>query len=344
MVGKRTDGISFRSDMPVHKPLSVKALSEIPLEDVQWLWYPYIPAGKLTILEGDPGQGKSWITCALAADLSVGRMLPGQNRPLPPQRVLMLSAEDGLGDTVRPRVEAMGGDLSKVFVSDDSFYLDAQGIKDMSELMKAVSATIVFMDPIVAYLGNKVDMHRANEVRPVMKALADAAMESGSAIVAVRHLRKGGSDGKTGKAIYSGIGSIDFTAAVRSVVQVQETKGGTKFMYHAKHNLTPKGDSIAYRLIENRFEWTGVLTGDEDSDRKHTVATKSLRIQEAEEFLVGYLKDGPKPSTEVEQAAATAGVALQTLQRAKKGIAYSRKTKEGWLWYLDGQQEQKVEA
>lgn len=322
------------------KPIKFHTLADVEAEEVKWLWYPYIPAAKLSILEGDPGQGKSWITCALAADLSAGRPLPGQKAALPPQRVLMLSAEDGLGDTVRPRVEAMAGNLGNIFVSDDNFILDSHGVKEMTDLMKSVSATIVFMDPIVAYLGSKVDMHRSNEVRSVMAAMAAAARESGTAIVAVRHLRKGGSDGKVGKAIYSGIGSIDFTAAVRSVMQVQETKGGTKFLYHAKHNLTPKGESLAYRLVDDRLEWTGPLTVEEESTRK--VSQKSLRVAEAEEFLVAVLKDGPVASVEVEKFAAAAGIAQQTLQRAKKGVAFSRKGPEGWYWYLEGQQPQHI--
>lgn len=314
------------------KALHYHKLIDVEREEVQWLWYPYIPAGKLTLLEGDPGQGKSWITCALAADLSAGRPLPGQTSPLPPQKILMLSAEDGLGDTIRPRIEAMKGNMENIYVSDDYFILDPQGVKDMEDLMRTTAATLVFMDPIVAYMGGKVDMHRANEVRGLMTALAEAGKRTGSAIVAVRHLRKAAG----GKAIYSGIGSIDFTAAVRSVMQVQETKGGTKFMYHAKHNLTPKGNSLAYALIDNRFEWQGPLS--EEPEEPGKVSTKPKALALAETFLFDTLRDGPVSSLTIMERAAAQGIARATLERAKKGLATSSKGPDGWVWNLQARE------
>lgn len=319
---------------PVKPPMSLKffQLEQVEKEDVKWLWYPYIPAGKLTLLEGDPGQGKSWITCSLAADISVGRPLPGQSTGGPPQNVLMLSAEDGLGDTVRPRIEAMNGDLSRIFVSDAFFVLDKEGIGAMVDTMKKTAATIVFLDPIVAYLGGKLDMHRANEVRQIMAALGEAARETGSAIVAVRHLRKA----QGAKAIYQGIGSIDFTAAARSVLQVMETKGGTKYMFHAKHNLTPKGESVAYKLEGDKFIWEGIL--DDTADENKPVNKKSKAIATAERFLLDTLKDGPVAASELHERASLAGVSIQSIQRAKAGIAYSKKTSDGWAWYLEGQE------
>lgn len=337
---KRTDGVKLRAEEPAgftgpHKALKFQRLSDVETEEVKWVWYPYIPAGKLTLLEGDPGQGKSWITCAIAADLSAGRALPGMRAALPPQKVLMLSAEDGLGDTVKPRVEAMQGNMQNIFVSDDFFILDPQGIKDMEDLMRQTAATIVFMDPIVAYMGGKIDMHRANEVRGLMTALAEAAKRTGSAIVAVRHLRKGGNDSKVGKAIYSGIGSIDFTAAVRSVMQVQESKGGTKFLYHAKHNLTPKGDSLAYELVENRFEWQGPMLPEQAT---RAVSTKPLARAKAEQFLFETLKNGPVTALRMDELAMAAGISQSTLQRSKNGIAYSFKSPGGWQWALTGRE------
>ena len=321
---------------PKRKALCYHRLADIETEDVKWLWYPYIPAGKLSLLEGDPGQGKSWITCSLAADLSAGRALPGQKTPLPPQKVLMLSAEDGLGDTIRPRIEALAGNMENIFVSDDYFILDPQGVRDLEDLMRTTAATIVFMDPIVAYLGMKVDMHRANEVRGLMTALAEAAKRTGSAVVAVRHLRKGGTDGKAGKAIYSGIGSIDFTAAVRSVMQVQETKDGTRIMYHAKHNLTPKGETMAYSFADGHFKWEGPV--EEAKLRGDAPVSTRPKVQAvAEDFLRKALAKGPLSAMDLHALAAEAGISAQALQRAKPGVAFSRRTGEGWVWELEPQ-------
>lgn len=318
------------------RPINFHRLSDVEPEEVQWLWYPYIPAAKLTLIEGDPGQGKSFMTAALAADLSAGRKLPGMKEALPPQRILMLSAEDGLGDTIRPRVEAMNGNMQNIFVSDDYFILDEIGIKEMEELMKTTAATIVFMDPIVAYMGAKVDMHRANEVRGLMTALSDAAKRTGTAVVAVRHLRKAAVNGGKTKAIYSGIGSIDFTAAVRSVLQVQETQSGKKFMYHAKHNLTPKGASLAYSIGEDgAFHWEGELSEDEAATRKGAQPINRIpkAVADAQRFLYGLLRDGPQPSALVHSAAAERGISEQALNRAKPGFVYSYK--EGQIWLMN---------
>lgn len=312
------------------KPIRLFKLSEIERENVKWLWYPYIPAGKLTLLEGDPGQGKSWITCSLAADLSMGRPLPGMKEPLPPQNILMFSSEDGLGDTVLPRIADMGGDLQRINVSNDFFTLDNEGIGRLETAMRNTAATIVFLDPIVAYMGGKIDMHRANEVRELMAGLSAIAASTGSALVAVRHLRKA----QGGKAIYSGIGSIDFTASARSVLQVRETDGGTKYMYHAKHNLTPKGNNLAY-TIDTVFKWQGVLA-EEEADKK--VSKKSKLIANAERFIIEVLKDGPILAMDMRENAAKKGISMTTINRAKEGMAYSKKVGTDWYWFLEGQE------
>lgn len=317
---------------PAKKLLSLQSLDTVEYEEFRWLWYPYIPAGKLTLLEGDPGQGKSFISCAIAADLSTGRLMPFQKKPNTPGRVVMLSAEDGLGDTVLPRVQAMGGDLSKISASEDFFILDKQGLAEFENEIRTAKATIVFIDPIVAYMGSKVDMHRANEVREIMAQLKEIAHSTGTAIVAVRHLRKA----QGGKAIYSGIGSIDFTASARSVLQVHETKGGTKYLYHVKHNNSPKGESIAYTIDNGVFKWQGALKDIDDEDEKK-VSKKPKAVVDAENFLLDLLKDGPVPALTVHEGAAKRGLSMSAVQRAKKGIAVSQKTPAGeWYWYLLG--------
>lgn len=304
-------------------------LADIQTEEVNWLWYPYIPAGKLTVLEGDPGLGKSWITCAIASDISTGRKLPGSKADLPPQKVLMLSAEDGLGDTVKPRIESMKGNVENIFVSDSHFSLDSAGLKELEELMRSMAATIVFLDPIVAYLGGKMDMNKANEVRAMMGPLAEAAKNTGSSIVIVRHLRKSGG----GNAKYNGLGSIDFTAAVRSGLMVGESKGGTRYMRQFKNNLAPTGDSLAYSLVDSHFQWEGNFE-DTDDDAPAKETSRHSMTDKAQEFLFDNLKNGPMSSIELMSRAAEAGLNTRTLDRAKKGVAMSRKIGDTWEWML----------
>lgn len=315
--------------------LAVSCLQDVQAEEVDWLWYPYIPAGKVTLLEGDPGLGKSWITCALAAALSKGEALPGQGA-LPPQRVLMLSAEDGLGDTVRPRIEKLGGNLQNIFVSDDYFILDPAGLRSMEALMQEMAATIVFIDPIVAYMGGKVDMFRPNEVREVMAALAQAAKRTASSVVAVRHLRKQPSGAPKGKAIYSGIGSIDFVAAVRSVMQVGETDDGGTFMFHPKHNLSEEGPARRYSIVDGRFEWGAEVAKGALLQPKATptLSTTPSALFQAREWIRKRLSDGPVPAQVVITEACEAGHSIRTLNTAKKGFAHSYKDGQQWYWEL----------
>ena len=170
--------------------------------------------------------------------------------------------------------------------------------------------------------------------------MAGAAKRTGSAIVAVRHLRKGGAE-KSGKAIYAGIGSIDFTAAVRSVMPVMESKGGTKFVYHAKHNRTPKGDSVAYGWGENKaWQWEGTVQAEELAgvDGGKAVSTTPRMMEQAEAFLFEILKDGPVPAVDVLHKASEAKLPPRTLNRAKKGLVHSEKHGDQWFWALNARE------
>lgn len=345
-------------------PKTKKTLKTINMNDVEcvpirWLWYPYIPAGKLTIIEGDPGIGKSWISCAIAKAVAGGEALPGQEgRPLaPPQRVLLCSAEDNPADTIGPRLRAMGADLRLIDYVDQAFTLNKEGIAALEETMRSVAATIVFIDPIVAYLGGKMDMNQANEVREVMTPLAHAAERTGCAIVVVRHLRKASSD----TALYRGIGSIDFTAAVRSVMAVTYGRDGkTKIIRHIKHNNTPAGPSLSFEtekgeeLLDEGGKPTGVWTcgtfrwGQTFVEEEYGPALGVNRTPKshakAQQFLIDFLKDGPKPALDVIRAAEAAGIAEKTLKRSKAGIAVSDKELNQWVWRLTGEKSGFMEA
>jgi RecA-family ATPase len=164
-------------------------MADVRPETVSWLWHPYIARGKLTILEGDPGLGKSWLTCALAAGVSRGRGLPGAE-PFEPGHVLMLSAEDGLGDTLRPRLDAVGADVSRVFALAEPMTFDTAGLIYLEAVILKYSPSLVVIDPLFAFTGGKVDIHRSNECRAISAPLAAIAERCGCALVAVRHLGK----------------------------------------------------------------------------------------------------------------------------------------------------------
>ncbi len=189
-------------------------LADVTPEPVTFLWPPYVPLCKLTLLEGDPGQGKSWLTMAVAASGSLGAGLPGMPA-FAAFRSLIFTAEDGLADTLRPRLDTFTADPHLVYAHDRTVHLDtAEGLAELEREIVGRQPRLVIIDPIMAYVRSQTDVYRANEVRAVLASLAKLASQHGCAILAVRHINKA----KGNRAIYAGQGSIDFTAAARSVL------------------------------------------------------------------------------------------------------------------------------
>jgi DNA repair protein RadA/Sms len=330
----RADAEKPRGEKP---PLVVRRLADVAPETVEWLWHPYIPLGKLTLLEGDPGLGKSWITCALATAVAAGHGLPGQE-PSAPRNVLMMSAEDGLADTIRPRLDSMRADVSRIFALETPVTLDERGLLSIAEVIAKYEPALVIVDPLVAYMGGDVDIHRANETREVMAELARLAAQFRCAILCVRHLTKGGGT----KAISRGLGSIDIIAACRSALLVgadpdEQSKRG---IVHIKSNLAPVGQAVGYALTADGFFWSGqsdltaerILSlgaGDEPASRR-----------EAEEFLNDMLATCSRSAREIQREAREAGISDATLRRAKDALGIrSRKIgqpggRQEWHWEM----------
>ncbi|HEX7956344.1 MAG TPA: AAA family ATPase, partial [Pyrinomonadaceae bacterium] len=321
--------------------LTLVCMADVVPETVRWLWYPYIPFGKLTILEGQPSLGKSWLTCALASAVSRGQGLPGCE-PFEPGNVVMLSAEDGIADTIRPRLGAVGADMPRVFAVKELFALDSLGMLLLEEKVDEVRPALVIIDPLFAYTGGKVDINRANECRGVTAPLAALAERYGCALVALRHLSKskGGGD-----ALNAGIGSIDITAAARSVLLVGRDPDDDKrrAIVQTKNNLAPQGGALGYKVEEGRFYWTGestltagrILSLPSDEQGRGEQA-------EATDYLRQALSEGPRPSKDIKAEAHQVGLSEQMLRTARMRLGV-RTRKEGgsfgsmgqrWVWYI----------
>ena len=173
--------------MPKNQPeLKLISLEDVAVEQVRWLWYPYIPLGKLTILHGDPGEGKTTLALWIAAACSRGQALPGGETG-EPLTILYQTAEDGLGDTIKPRLLESQADLQKIYTIDETDFPLSMLDHRIGEAIQDTHAQLMILDPLQAYLGEKVDMNRANEVRTVMKGLTKVASQTGCAIVLVGH-------------------------------------------------------------------------------------------------------------------------------------------------------------
>ena len=323
--------------------LITAALSTIQREEVHWLWEPYIPFNKLTLVEGDPSVGKTYLLLTIAAAITRGYCLPDQcgkvAKPLPDHaaNVLYITAEDGIADTIRPRAEDVGANLDRLFVvlgpeitQTSTQTLSLQHPHLLSEAIARHAAKLVILDPLTAFLGASMDMNRANEVRPLMSILGALATQHQCAIVAIRHWTKA----PGGKARNRGQGNIDFTAAARSVLSVGESPEDerVRIMAQAKNSLGPYGISIAFTIGEQGLQWCGTseFTADELSQMQPT--KRQHQRKNAMEWLKDYLKEGPQPSEGLMEAAKAVGLSERTLKRAKEHLGILS-SKEGGKWY-----------
>lgn len=234
--------------------LAVSRVADVEVETIEWLWHGYVPYGKLTVLEGDPGLGKSTVTLDLAARISTGGFLPDHTKVEEPGDVLLISSEDGIGDTVRPRLEAAEADLTRVHVitglSEGGMVRIPEDLPKLEALINDVSAHLVVIDPLVAFLGEGIDSHRDQDVRRALHPLTEMANRTKAAFILMRHLNKG-----SGKAMYRGGGSIGITGAVRSGIVIAPDPDEPQYRVLAvfKSNLAQTPESLRFRLMPDEM-------------------------------------------------------------------------------------------
>ena len=328
--------ISIR-EPPAAKPVPMLRMADVELTSVEWLWFPYIPFGKLTIIQGNPGEGKTYFAMRLAAACTNRKPLPNME-PLEPFNIIYQTAEDGLGDTVKPRLIEAEADLERVLVIDDRDTPLTLSDDRLARAIRENQARLVIIDPVQAFLGADVDMNRANEVRPIFRSLGDIAQATGCAVVLIGHLNKA-----TGaQSTYRGLGSIDITAAVRSLLFIGKLKDSptTRVLIHEKSSLAPPGQSLAFSLGDEKgFEWIGAydITADELLAGTDTSKTESKTAQ-AQMLIVELLADGKRmPSAELEKAVNERGISSRTMRTAKSRIGdrlVSEKDGTAWVCYL----------
>ena len=310
-------------------------MEDIVAEEVEWLWEGYIPIGKLTILQGDPGKGKTMAMLNLIAAFTTGRGMlepPGSPVIREPINVIYQTAEDGLADTIKPRLVAAGADCSRVSVIDDGDKMLNMTDERLVWAIRETEAGLVVLDPLQAYLGEKVDMNRANEVRPRLKHLGDIAHENRCGMVLVGHLNKK----ETARPEQRGLGSMDFTAAARSVILCAESPRDKdlRVLASTKCSLTYPPDPVAFRLSRERgFEWEGTynITAEE---LLQSTGTKGQKTVEAKEFLAAELPAPGEyiPSTVLMEKAKEKKIAEKTLRNAMKDLGIeSHKEADRWF-------------
>ena len=311
---------------PKKDSVKIIRMSDVELTPVDWLWKPYLPFGKLSVLQGNPGEGKTYFAMHLAAACTNGKLLPNMER-LEPFNVIYQTAEDGLGDTVKPRLIEAGADLDRVLVIDDS---DVQLTLSDERIEKAIienNAKLVIIDPIQAYLGADVDMNRANEVRPIFMRLGQVAQRTGCAILLIGHLNKAAGM----QSLQRGLGSIDIAAAVRSVMFIGKLKHDPtmRILTHEKSSLAPPGASLAFSLgDESGFHWIGEYDITADEMLSGIEPQRETKTQQAKDLICTLLAGGKQVlSEDIDKAALERGIPGRTVRDAKRELGDALKSK-----------------
>lgn len=311
--------------------LKIRTFDEIDAEDVKWLWKPYIAFGKITVIQGDPGNGKTTLALAIAALISKRQQMPTGNAPTFIGNVIYQSGEDNPQDTIKPRLIACGADCSKIA------FVEAEGNLSADLLEEAIlgtNAKFVVLDPLQAFLTEKQDISRTQNMRPILRDLGNVATKTGAAIVIIGHMNKG----EKTKGIYRGLGSIDITAAARSVLLIGKRKDdpNTRFMTQIKNNLSAFGKTISFSINDiGGVNFLGECDISED-DLLNVTAEKQPKFKIAKDLISSMLAEGDRKSNEIFDACLDAGVTTSMMQHVKKqlGIKSVRKI-DDWYWTLN---------
>ena len=313
----------------------VMKMSDIEEKVVQWLWYSFIPFGKVTLIQGNPGKGKTWLAMALAAYCTNRKELPNA-LPIEPFNVFYQTAEDGVGDTIKPRLAKCGADMTRVrFINEEEKQLSMTDER-IEKAIRQNHVRLMIMDPIQAYLGANVDMNRANEIRPLFRNLSNIAERTGCAIVLIGHLNKASGS----QSDYRTLGSVDIAAAVRSILFVEkvekEKNQDIRVVYQQKDSLAKKENPVAFSLSEEGLTWLGEYDiSIEDLLAGNTGTKKETKLEKAQKLILDLLnKRKVMCLEELESELRAYGISARTGRDARKqledGLIYdwcqSRKT------------------
>ncbi len=312
--------------------------NDIEVKEVEWLWKPYFPMGKISFIAGDPGSGKSFQTILLASIVSNGDKLPLSEVNAPKGVVIIQNGEDGAGDTIKKRLISFHANYDNIYMIDlkkeheESRDIMLSDVSELDQLFEEIKPKLVIFDPITAFLGD-VDMNSATKTRLLLKPIGKLAEKHNCAIVFVIHRNKG----LTGSnQIYRLLGSIDFGGIARSIVTI--AKGNDEMLFiHTKSNLAERGKTLAFRLIDDKIEWLG----ERDYEEEQPIISETKRPRDiAKDFILEYLAEHKK--SEFKNMVANAekiGISSKTLDRAKDdlrddNIIAKKKENNIWYWYL----------
>lgn len=307
--------------------------SSVIQRKVEWLWYPYIPYGKLTILQGDPGEGKSTFMINIAALLTRGKKMPDGFRIPEPQSVVYQTAEDNLSDTVKPRMVAAGADCNRIaYIVDEDMPLTLEDAR-IEKVIQETQARLFILDPLQAYLSQDSDMFSAGRMRQQLKRLADIASKHKCAIVVIGHMNKASGE----KNLYRGLGSIDIAAIARSVLMISRDRDNPsiRYMFPVKSSLAPEGTTIAFSFDpKSGLRWIGQCQVDKSRIKDYDIDDSKKAL--ARRIVLEMLGEHDAHSTDIINKLKLMGISERTIHSAKKELGVQSYRSDGvWYWHLD---------
>jgi len=326
--GHKAPAANGQVAQPPSRALDLATLADVEPEAIAWLWRGRIARGKVSMIVGDPGDGKSYLSLAIAAAISRGNALP-DGEAAAPADCLLWNGEDGLEDTIRIRAECVGADLARIHVIrgtiDTSGQRESFGLHHVQEIHREIkrrgNIAAVFIDPLGALLAG-VDAHRDAEVRSALQPLADLARETGVAIVPIAHLNKA----PTGRSIYRVGGSIGFVGLARSVLLVAKDQDtGRRAIVQLKSNVAEQVQPVEFRIDNEGLWWIGVadeLTADRMLAPAIDGNERSAR-DEAQAAILDAINNagGELQARDLDKAVLEAGVSQRTYERARAVLA-----------------------
>ena len=310
--------------------------SGIKKSKVNWFWYPYIPFGKITLIQGDPSEGKSMLALKLASIASKAGAMPDGTNISSPVKVIYQCLEDGISDTIIPRLEQAGGRISNFFfIKENGGPANSLDQESIEQVIMKTGARILIIDPIQIALGKSFYTGEFGCVRNYMDMLANIANQTGCAIILIGHLNKN----ESGKELYRGSGSVDIVAAARSVLRVERIKEGSsvRIIRHIKSSLTQEGSDFAFEISsEKGINWIGAINTSDESGEivEQTKLEKPGKYAKILKMLMKLLEEEDlRYSDVIDKTKNISGT--RTLNEVKKELGIkSIKKADGWYWHL----------
>ena len=321
--------------------ISVGFYSDIKKKEVKWLWYPYIPFGKITLIQGDPSEGKSMLTIKLVSLASNAGIMPDGRKMDRRINSIYQCLEDGIADTIKPRMELNGANLERIFFIKEGEDPAADLNKEKIEsAIKSTKAKIFIIDPVQTILGRLGHDGESGTIREYLNMLAGIANRTGCAIILIGHLNKN----ENGKDLYRGLGSVDIVAAARSVLRVERIEQGStvRVIRHIKASLSEEGEDFAFEIDENRgINWIGTINLHEEGNEiaEQSGYIKTSKYDQVKGILLELLRKEDLSYSAIQQKTKNISC-VRTLNEVKKDLGIkSIKKIDGWYWHLPGKDE-----